>query len=130
MIPYTHAVSVGRFCRLKGPSPRRFAPAGRTNPLTRHTLVDGAQKKTPPKRGLMSHKSGLLIYFAAGSVPPVFAHVLRDVLSVGWVPGCVTGRKVVQASSGDHLARLHVALRGLSVKPFGNRCGGTARDSA
>lgn len=47
LIPYTHAVSVGRFCRVKGPSPRRFAPVGRTNPLTRHTLVDGAQKKDP-----------------------------------------------------------------------------------
>ena len=105
MIPYTHAVSVGRSCRVKGPSPRRFASAGRTNPLTRHPLVEGAQKKTPPKRGLMSHTSGLLIYFAAVSVPPVFAHVLHYVLSVGWVPGRVTGRKVVQASSGDHLAR-------------------------
>lgn len=34
--PHTHAVSVGRYCRVKGPSPRRFAPVGRTNPLTRH----------------------------------------------------------------------------------------------
>lgn len=78
-------------------------------------------EKDPAEARSMSHTSGLLIYFAAGSVPPVFAHVLHDVLSVGWVPGCVTGRKVVQASSGDHLARLHVAPRGLSVKPFGNR---------
>ena len=30
---------LGRSCRVKGPSPRRFAPAGRTNPLTRHPLV-------------------------------------------------------------------------------------------
>ena len=103
MIPCAHDLSVGRFCRVKGPSPRRFAPAGRTNPLTRHTLFERAQKKTSPKRGLMSHKSGLLIYFAAGSVSPVFAHVLHDVLSVGWVPSSVTGGNVVQTSSSDHL---------------------------
>lgn len=66
-------------------------------------------------------RQGLLIYFTPSSTPPVFAHVLHDVLSVGWVPGCVTGRKVVQASSGDHLPRLHVAARGLSVKSLGDR---------
>lgn len=38
--PSAHYVSAGRFCRVKGPSPRCFASAGRTNPLTRHTLLE------------------------------------------------------------------------------------------
>lgn len=121
MIPYTRDVSVGRFCRIKGPGPRRFAPAGRTNPLTRHPLVEVAQKKTSPKRGLMNFDSGLAVHFSPCRIAPVFAHVPHDVLSVRGIPGCVTSRKVVQSSSGDHLPRLHVAARGLSVKPFGDR---------
>ena len=53
---------------------------------------------------------------AASSWSPVLAHVLQDVLAVGWVPHCVTRNHMIAAASRHHHAGLHVAACGLRIR--------------
>lgn len=54
---------------------------------------------------------------------PVLAHILQDVLPIGWVPHGVACNHVVGSASSNHHARLHIAASRLRIHHVANTLG-------
>lgn len=79
--------------------------------------------------------TSLTVDGAARCRSPVLAHVLQDVLPIGWVPHGVACNHVVGSASSDHHARVHIARRrrrvhlGAIILRDGPECHGVKGDA-
>lgn len=80
--------------------------------------------------------TSLTVDGAARCRSPVLAHVLQDVLPIGWVPHGVACNHEVGSASGNHHARVHIARRrrrvhhGGIILRDGPECHGVKGDAA
>lgn len=73
-----------------------------------------------PMRTQHAHHLPLTEPPVAGPRSLVLAHVLQDVLPIGWVPHGVACNHVVGSASSNHHARLHIAASRLRIHHVAN----------
>lgn len=78
------------------------------------------EKASPMARPTDAICTSLTVDGAARCRSPVLAHVLQNVLPIGWVPHGVACDHVVGSASSNHHARLHIAARRFRIHHVAN----------